>query len=88
MGKCPHCGSRNIRRRYREHGRYKWRCRSCNRVFRAPKRGVVVWLGVAVVVIVVAAFFAVQQGIIVLPSTPAQLEESVDQARHTNRNIC
>ena len=80
MGKCPHCGSRNIRRRYREHGRYKWRCRSCNRVFRAPKRGVVVWLGVAVVVIVVAAFFAVQQGIIVLPSTPAQLEESVDQA--------
>ena len=80
MGKCPHCGSKNIRRRYREHGRYKWRCRSCNRVFRRPKRSIVLWLGVIVAVAVAAAFFAVQQGIIVLPSTPAQLEESVKRA--------
>lgn len=38
MGKCPHCGSGNIRRRYRQHKRYNWRCRRCNRVFRGPKR--------------------------------------------------
>ena len=55
MGKCPHCGSRNVRRRYREHRRYKWRCRSCNRVFRRPKFAILLWVGAAVVVAVVAA---------------------------------
>ena len=80
MGKCPHCGSKNIRKRYREHRRYKWRCRSCNRVFRSPKRGVALWLGAAVVVTVVAAFFAVQQGIIALPPAVSQIEQQIDQA--------
>lgn len=79
MGKCPHCGSKNIRRRYREHRRYKWRCRNCNRVFRRPKSGILLWLGVAVVVAAIAAFFAVQQGMIALPSISAPLEESVDR---------
>ncbi len=50
MGQCPHCSSRNIRRRYREHRRYKWRCRECNRVFRAPKRGIRIWLGLVILV--------------------------------------
>ena len=81
MGKCPHCGSGNIRRRYSEHRRYKWRCRNCNEVFRAPSRGVAIWIGVVAVVVVAAAgvLFAVQQGVIALPSTPAELEESVDR---------
>ena len=75
MGKCPHCGSKNIRRRYREHRRYKWRCRSCNRVFRRPKSGILLWLIGAVVLAVAATYFAAQQGIITLPSP---LEESAD----------
>ena len=50
MGKCPHCGSNSIRKRYREHRRYKWRCRSCNKVFRRPSRPVLLWLGIAFVV--------------------------------------
>ena len=80
MGKCPHCGSRNIRRRYREHRRYKWRCRRCNRVFRSPKRSILLWLGVAAIVAIGAAgFFAVQQGVIALPAAPEQLDESVDR---------
>ena len=71
MDKCPHCGSRNIRRRYSEHRRYKWRCRNCNEVFRAPSRGVAIWIGVVAVVVVAAAvvLFAVQQGVIALPIT-------------------
>ena len=68
MGKCPHCGSRNMRRRYREHRRYKWRCRRCNRVFRRPKSRILPWLGVAVVVVAAAAFFTARQGIIELPT--------------------
>ena len=79
MGKCPHCGSKNIRRRYREHRRYKWRCRSCNRVFRAPKRSILLWLGL-VVVAVIAVIIAAQQGIIPLPTALYPLEESVDHA--------
>ncbi len=80
MGKCPHCGSRNIRRRYREHRRYKWHCRSCNRVFRKPKRGIFLWLGVAVVVAVVAVYFAVQQGMIVLPAALSPVEQQISDA--------
>ncbi len=78
MGKCPHCGSKNIRRRYREHRRYKWRCRSCNRVFRAPKRSVVLWLGAAAVVALAAAFFAVQQGMIALSPVERQIEDALE----------
>ncbi len=79
MGKCPHCGSRNIRRRYREHRRYKWRCRSCNRVFRRPKSGILLSIGL-VVVAVIAVVIAVQQGMIALPTALLPLEESVDRA--------
>ncbi len=79
MGRCPHCGSRSIRRRYRQHRRYKWRCRRCNRVFRRPKSGNLVWLGVAVVVAAAAAFFAVQQGRIVLPSALSPVERQIDR---------
>ena len=70
MGKCPHCGSKNIRKRYREHRRYKWRCRNCNQTFRRPKRGIVLWL-VVIVIVVAAALFAAQQGIKVLPTALA-----------------
>ena len=80
MGKCPHCGSKNIRRRYREHRRYKWRCRSCNRVFRRPKSGILLWLGVAVVVVVVAALFAVQRGMIALPTALSPIERQIEGA--------
>ena len=80
MGKCPHCGSRNIRRRYREHRRYKWRCRSCNRVFRRPKSGILLWLGVAVVVAAAAAFFAARQGgMIALPTALSPVERQIDR---------
>ena len=81
MGRCPHCGSRNIRRRYREHRRYKWRCRSCNRVFRRPKSGVLLWPGVVVIVVAVAAsFFAVQQGMIALPTALSPVEPQIEDA--------
>ena len=79
MGKCPHCGSRNIRRRYREHRRYKWRCRRCNRVFRSPKSGILLWLGVAVVVAAAAAFFAARQGMIALPTALSPVERQIDR---------
>ena len=79
MGKCPHCGSRRIRRRYREHRRYKWRCRSCNRVFRRPKSGILLWLGVAVVVAAATAFFAAQQGMIALPTALSPVERQIDR---------
>ena len=63
MGKCPHCGSDNIRKRYREHRRYKWRCRSCNKVFRRPRRPIVLWLGlVAVLAAIIGGAYAMQQG--------------------------
>ena len=80
MGKCPHCGSRNIRRRYRQHRRYKWRCRRCNRVFRRPKSGILPWLGVAVLVAAAAAFFAVQQGMIAPPPAVYPIEEQIGRA--------
>ena len=80
MGKCPHCGSRNIRRRYREHRRYKWRCRRCNRVFRAPKRGILLWLGIAVAVAVAAGIFAVQQGTVALPTALSPVEQQIEDA--------
>ena len=54
MGKCPHCGSSKIQKRYREHRRYNWRCRTCNRVFRRPRRSAVLWLGVLAVIVVIA----------------------------------
>ena len=79
MGKCPHCGSRNVRRRYREHERYKWRCRNCNGIFRAPRYGGALWLIVAAVVVVAASLFAVQQGMIALPETLTPLDEAVDR---------
>lgn len=83
MGKCPHCGSRNIRRRYREHRRYKWRCRRCNRVFRAPKRGGMLWLIVVPIVMVTAIIFAVQQNMISLPPALSPIERQIDRAAET-----
>ena len=80
MGRCPHCGSKNVRRRYREHRRYKWRCRSCNRVFRRPKRSILLWLGAAVVVVAAAAFFVVQQGVVTMPTALSPLGETLDRA--------
>ena len=77
-GKCPHCGNRNIRKRYSEHRRYKWRCRNCNQVFRKPAGRFAVWLGLAVVV-AVALIFVVQQGIVALPAASSPLSESVDR---------
>ena len=63
MGKCPHCGSDNIRKRYREHRRYKWRCQSCNKVFRRPRRPIALWLGlVAVLAAIIGGAYAMQQG--------------------------
>ena len=79
MGKCPHCGSRSIRRRYRQHRRCKWRCRRCNRVFRRPKSGNSLWLGVVVVVAVAAAFFAARQGMIELPTGLSPVERQIDR---------
>ena len=78
MGKCPHCGSRRIRRRYRQHRRYNWRCRSCNRVFARPNRGVWLWIGAAAVIVMVAAY-VLTQDIISIPSTPAGLDEPTDR---------
>ena len=80
MGKCPHCGSKSIRRRYREHRRYKWRCRSCNRVFRSPKRGGALWLIFAAVVVLAVVIFAVQQDMISLPPALSPIERQIDQA--------
>ena len=76
----PYCGSKNIRKRYREHRRYKWRCRSCNRVFRKPKRGRVLWLIVAAVAIVAAVIFAVQQDMFTLPPVLSPIEQQIDRA--------
>lgn len=83
MGKCPHCGSKNIRRRYREHRRYKWRCRSCNRVFRSPKRGGAMWLIVPAVVVLAAVVFAVQQDMVALPPALSPIERQIDRASET-----
>ena len=77
MGRCPHCGSRRIRRRYRQHRRYNWRCRRCNEVFRRPKRSVWLWIG-AIAVISIAVAYVYSQNIISIPSTPARVDESVD----------
>ena len=79
MGKCPHCGSRRIRRRYRQHRRYNWRCRNCSNIFRRPKRSVWLWIGVAAVVVMVAAY-ALRQDIISIQSTPARVDEPTDRA--------
>ena len=79
MGKCPHCGSSRIRRRYRQHRRYNWRCRNCNNIFRRPKRGAWLWIGAAAVVVMVAAY-ALRQDIISIPSTPARVDEPTDRA--------
>ena len=79
MGKCPHCGSKNIRRRYREHERYKWRCRNCNGIFRAPRHGGALWLIVAAVVVVAASLFAVQQRMISLPPALSPIERKIDR---------
>ena len=78
MGKCPHCGSRQIRKRYRQHRHYNWRCRRCNEVFRRPKRSVWLWIGAAAVIVMVAAY-ALRQDIISIPSTPARVDDSVDR---------
>ena len=78
MGRCPHCGSRRIRRRYRQHRRYNWRCRRCNEVFRRPKRSVWLWIG-AIAVISIAVAYVYSQDIISIPSTPARVDESVDR---------
>ena len=78
MGKCPHCGSSRIRKRYRQHRRYNWRCRRCNEVFRRPKRSVWLWIG-AIAVISIAVAYVYSQDIISIPSTPAPVDESVDR---------
>ena len=49
-GRCPHCRSRNIRRRHREHRIYRWGCRNCNTIFRLPRRGIPAWAWIVVVV--------------------------------------
>ena len=79
MGKCPHCGSRNIRRRYRQHRRYNWRCRRCNQVFRRPKWNAWLWIGTVAVIVMVVAAYALLQNIIPVPPTPIQVDESVDK---------
>lgn len=74
MGKCPHCGSSNIRKRYRRHRKYKWRCRSCNRFFASPKRGRLLWATVVVIVVLIlTGIFAARQGLIAPPSVLAPL---------------
>ena len=78
MGRCPHCGSRRIRKRYRRHRRHNWRCRSCNRVFRRPNRNVWLWIGAAAVIVVSAAY-TLRQDIISIPSTPPRVDESADE---------
>ena len=77
MGKCPHCGSSRIRKRYRQHRRYNWRCRRCNEVFRRPKRSVWLWIG-AIAVISIAVVYVYSQDVISIPLTPARVDESVD----------
>ena len=63
MGKCPYCGSNSIRERYREHRRYKWRCRDCNRVFRRPRRPILLWLGIgAFLVTIIGCVYLAQRG--------------------------
>ena len=61
MGRCPHCRSRNIRRRHREHRIYRWRCCGCNTIFRRPRRGIPTWAwivaAVGVVVILTLALW-------------------------------
>ena len=56
-GRCPHCRSRNIRRRHREHRIYKWRCYGCSTIFRQPRRGIPTWTWIvaAVGVVVILA---------------------------------
>lgn len=49
MRKCPSCGSRNTRRRYKFHLYKKWRCRRCNRTF-GSMRGVVVLSALAIAI--------------------------------------
>ena len=78
MRKCPHCRSRRIRRRYRQHRRYNWRCRRCNRVFARPNRNVWLWIGAAAVIVMIAAY-VLTQDIISIPSTPARLDEPTDR---------
>ena len=78
MGRCPHCGSRRIRRRYRQHKRYKWRCRRCNKVFRRPKRSAWLWIGATAVILVVAAY-ALQQDIMSIPPTLTRVDELADR---------
>ena len=41
-GLCPHCNSPRIRIRRGRHREMLWRCRSCNKVFRTPRRGGIV----------------------------------------------
>lgn len=49
MRKCPRCGSRNTRRRYKFHLYKKWRCRRCHRTF-GSMRGVVGLLTLAIAI--------------------------------------
>ncbi len=85
MGKCPHCGSKNIRKRYRKHKRYKWRCRNCNKIFRSPVARFTTStpLNILIVVIIVLVisvwgFFAIRQD--VLTPEPTQAPTAITRA--------
>ena len=85
MGKCPHCGSKNIRKRYRKHKRYKWRCRNCNKIFRSPVEmfATSTPLNILIVVIIVLVislwgFFAIRQD--VLTPEPTQAPTAITRA--------
>lgn len=78
MGKCPHCGSRNIRRRYRRHRRYKWRCRRCNGIFRSPRK-IPRWILITALIII-GTIIAYRMGYINLP---APIVEPINNFQNT-----
>ena len=88
MGKCPHCGSRRIRRRYRQHRRYNWRCCRCNEVFRRPKLSAWAWIGIVAVIVALMAgalWWYSGQGTDAELAFPALLDESEDSAAKAMR---
>ena len=85
MGRCPHCGSLNIRRRHREHRIYRWRCYSCSTIFRRPRRGIPTWAWiVAAVGVVVILALALWWG---LAPPPTSLVSEPDPTGVTRRDI-
>ena len=83
--KCPHCGSRNTRKRYRYHRVRRWRCRRCNRPFR---RRFDIWDLLIVIVIFCVAIYTMlwwlnSQGIIEIndfPVPPISVESPLPNA--------